>query len=182
MIKEDLKATCKLVVVEILKAYKLFHCFVVGKAQMQWDKIVQEMHCKDPQIGVNGKSHKGLCVQSWLSFQDCIKLHKLTVFPADAAEKQCFYKQQTVKKPQRVTVHQHMSYMGVLNDYLPYLLTVYYYDSSMAVEGTKKSNMPFDEANLAGTILNSVLVTLVNQYNMTHSTLPKVSTCPSTRP
>jgi hypothetical protein len=72
MIKEDLKATRKLMVAATLKAYKLFPCFVIGEAQMQWDKIVHKMHSKDPWIGVNGQSHKGLCVQSWLSFQDCI--------------------------------------------------------------------------------------------------------------
>ncbi len=33
--------------------------------------------------------------------------------------------------------------------------------------------MPFDEADLARIVLNLVLVTWVNQYNMTHSTLPK---------
>jgi hypothetical protein len=59
--------------------------------------------------------------------------------------------------------------MGVLNDYLSYLPTVY--DSSMAIEGTKKSNVPFDETGLAGIILNSVPVTWVNQYNMTQSML-----------
>ncbi len=39
-IKEDLKATHKLAVAETLKAYKLFHFFIVGEAQMQWDKII----------------------------------------------------------------------------------------------------------------------------------------------
>jgi len=151
--------------------YKLFRCFIIGKVQMQWDKIVHEMHSKDPWVGVNGKSHKGLCMHSWLSFQDCIKLHKLTIFPADTTEKQHFYMQQTIKKPQQFTVHQYMSFMGVLNNYLAYLPMVY--DSSMAVEGTKKSNVPFDEADLARIVLNLVLVTWVNQYNMTHSTLPK---------
>ncbi len=77
-----------------------------------------EMHSKDPWIGMNDKSHQDLCMSSWLSFQYCIKLHKLTVFPADAAEKQRFYMQQMVKKPQRVMVHQYMARMGVLNDYL----------------------------------------------------------------
>ena len=43
----------------------------------------------------------------------------------------------------------------------------------MAIEGMKKSNVPFDEADLAGIVLNSVLVTWVNQCNRTHSTLPK---------
>ncbi len=68
--------------------------------------------------------------------------------------------QQAVEKPQQVTVHQYMSCMGVLNDYLAYLLTVY--DSSMAIERMKKSNVPLDEADLARIVLNSVLVTWVN--------------------
>ncbi len=42
----------------------------------------------------------------------------------------------------------------------------------MAVEGTKKGDVPFDEANLAGIILNLVPVSWLNQYNMTHQTLP----------
>jgi hypothetical protein len=43
----------------------------------------------------------------------------------------------------------------------------------MAIEGTKKRNVPFDKADLARVVLNSVLVTWVNQCNMTHSTHPK---------
>jgi hypothetical protein len=58
------------------------------------------MHTKNHWVGVNGKSNKGIRVKSWISFMDCIKLHKLTVFPADAAEKQHYYMQQTIKKPQ----------------------------------------------------------------------------------
>jgi hypothetical protein len=61
--------------------------------------------------------------------------------------------------------------MGVLNDYLAYLPPVY--DSSMAVRGTKKSNVLFNEADLARIVLNLVPVTWVNWYNMTHSMLPK---------
>jgi hypothetical protein len=61
--------------------------------------------------------------------------------------------------------------MGSLNDYLAYLPMVY--DSSMAIAGTKKMNVPFDEANLAGIVLNAVPSSRVNQYNRTHSTLPK---------
>ncbi len=82
------------------KANELFRCFIVGKAQMKWDRIVNEMHSKNPWIGINGKSNKGIHVKSWISFMDCIKLHKLTIFPADAAEKQRYYMQQTIKKPQ----------------------------------------------------------------------------------
>jgi hypothetical protein len=76
---------------------------------------------------------------------DCIELHKFTVFPADAAEKQHYYMQQAIKKPQQVTAHQFVSRMGVLNDYMAYLPTVY--DSLMAIAGTKKMNVQFNEAD-----------------------------------
>jgi hypothetical protein len=170
-LNESLKAKKSFVVDQAQKAYKLFHCFVVGKAQMQWDRIVNKMHTKNPWIGVNSKCNKGICVKSWISFMDCIELHKLTIFPADAAEKQRYNMQQTIKKPQRVTVRQFVSRMGVLNDYLAYLPTVF--NLLMAVAGTKKMNLLFDEANLAGIVLNLVPSSWVNQYNMMHSTLPK---------
>ncbi len=64
-----------------------------------------------------------------------------------------------------------MSHMGVLNDYLAYLPTVF--DSPRAIAGTKKMNVPFHEADLAGIVLNLVPSSWVNQYNMTHSMLPK---------
>jgi hypothetical protein len=138
---------------------------------MQLDRIVNKMHTKNPSIGVNGKSNKEICMKSWISFMDCIELHKLTAFPADAAEKQHYYMQQTIKKPQRVTVCQFVSHMRVLNDYLAYLPTVF--DLLMAIAGTKKMNLPFDVADLAGIVLNLVPSSWVNQYNMMHSMLPK---------
>ncbi len=61
--------------------------------------------------------------------------------------------------------------MGLLNNYLAYLPTVK--DSSMAVANKKKGNVPFDEADLAGIVLKAVPTAWVNQYNLTHSTLPK---------
>jgi hypothetical protein len=120
---------------------------------------------------MNGKSNKGICVKTLIQFMDYIELHKLTVFPADAAEKQHYYMQQTIKNPQRVTAHQFVSCMGVLNDYLAYLPMIF--DSLMAVAGTKKMNVPFNEADLAGIVLNLVPSLWVSQYNMTHSMLPK---------
>ncbi len=88
------------------RAYEMFRLFVVGDQQTQWDKIVQEMHTKDPWIGVDGASHKGIRVRSWSAFLDFIELHKLTIFPVDAAEKQRYYMVQTNNKPQQVKVRQ----------------------------------------------------------------------------
>jgi hypothetical protein len=105
----------------------------------------------------------------WMSFLDCLELHKLTSFSADAAEKQQFYIQQAVRKPQRATVRQHISQMGVLNDYIRHLPTLK--DSSKAVLMTKKGNIHFGKADLAAVVLSSVLMSWQNQYNLNYSTV-----------
>ncbi len=170
-LKKALKAKKDVAVEKAQEAYKLFRCFVVGKAQTNWDRIVNEMHTKNLWVSMNGRPNKGLCMHSWISFMDCIKLHKLTIFLADAAEKQRYYMHQRIKKPQQVTKSQLVSRMGVFNDYLAYLPRVY--DSLMAVADTKKMNVPFDEADLARIVVNTVPSPWVNQYNMMHSMLPK---------
>ncbi len=90
----------------------------------------------------------------WMSFLDCLELHKLMVFSADAAERQRLYIQQAVHKPQRANVRQHVLQMGVLNDYVKHLPTLK--DSSKTVPMTKKGNIPFGEADLAAIVLLSV--------------------------
>jgi hypothetical protein len=40
---------------------------------------------------VNGQVIKGRRPRMWMSFLDCLELHKLTVFSADTAERQLFY-------------------------------------------------------------------------------------------
>ncbi len=89
--KEALKVKKDIAVAEAQKACELFRCFVTGEAQMQWDRIVNKMHTENLWFGMNGKASKCICVRSWIFFMDCIKLHKLTVFPADTTEKQHYY-------------------------------------------------------------------------------------------
>ncbi len=45
---KSLKAKKSFAVEQAQKAYKLFRCFVVGKAQTQLDRIVKKMHTKNP--------------------------------------------------------------------------------------------------------------------------------------
>jgi len=110
-------------------------------------------------------------MRTWKSLTDCIELHKLTVLPADAAEKQRFYVQQVVHKPQRVTIWKYMLRMGVLNDYIAHLPSIFY--SSKAVASTVKGNVIFGDGELASIILASTPQTWQNQYNLTHSTVPE---------
>jgi hypothetical protein len=107
----------------------------------------------------------------WMSFLDCLELHKLTVFSADAAKRQQFYIQQAVRKPQRATVRQHILRMGVLNDYVNHLPILK--ESSKAVPMTKKGNIPFSKADLAAIVLSSVPMLWQNQYNLNHSMVPE---------
>ncbi len=135
------------------------------------------MHERDLWAAVNGQVTEGRHPQTWTSFLDCLELHKLTVFSADAAKRQGFYIQQAVRKPQRATVRQHISRMGVLNDYVKHLPTLN--DSSKAVPTIKKGNIPFGKSDLAAIVLSSVLMSWQNQYNLNHSTLPQSCGRPS---
>jgi hypothetical protein len=150
MLQEAQKAHNK----AIAKTYKQLRNLLSGDAQSQWDCVCREMHEHDLWAAVNGQVTKGMHTRTWMSFLDCLKLHKLTVFSADAAKRQRFYIQQAVRKPQRATVRQHILQMGVLNDYVKQLPTLK--DSSKAVPMMKKGNIPFGKADLAAILLSSV--------------------------
>jgi hypothetical protein len=51
-LNESLKAKKAIAVELAQKAYKLFRCFVVGEGRTHWDRFVNEMHTKNPWIGV----------------------------------------------------------------------------------------------------------------------------------
>ncbi len=170
MLQEAQKAHNK----AIAERYKQLRNLLSGDAQSQWDCVCRMMHKGDSWAGVKGQVTKGRHPRMWMSFQDCLELHKLTVFSADAAKRQRFYIQQAVHKPQRATVQQHILQMGVLNDYVRHLSTLK--DSPKAVPTTKKENIPFGKADLAAMVLASVPMLWQNQYNLNHSMVPK-STC-----
>ncbi len=167
MLQESQKAHDK----AIAKTYEQLKNLLSGDAQSQWDHVCRKMHEHDSWAAVNGQVTKGRHPRMWMSFLDCLELHKLMVFSADAAKRQRFYIQQAVCKPQRATVRQHILQMGVLNDYVKHLPTLK--DSSMSVPTMKKENIPFGKADLAAIVLSSVPMSWQNQYSLNHSTLPK---------
>jgi hypothetical protein len=129
------------------------------------------MHERDSWAGADGERHKERRPKGFKAFLDCLELHKLTVFTADAAKRQRYYIQQGIRKPQRATVRQFISRVEVLNGYLKYLPTLK--NSPKAVATTKKGNIPFEEADLASIMLAALPLTWQNQYNLTHSTVPE---------
>jgi hypothetical protein len=92
----------------IAERYKQLRNLLSGNAQSQWDCFCCEMHKRDSWAAVNGQVTKGRHLRMCMSFLDCLELHKIMVFSADAAERQQFYIQQAVRKPQRATVRQHI--------------------------------------------------------------------------
>jgi hypothetical protein len=108
----------------ITKVYKQLQNLLSGNPQSQWDCFCHKMHKHDPWAGVNGQVTKGRRLQMWMSFQDCLELHKLKVVSADTAKRQQFYIQQAVRKPQMATVRQHILQMGVLNDRVRHFSTL----------------------------------------------------------
>ncbi len=167
MLQEAQKAHDK----AMAKLYKQLRNLLSSNAQSLWDRVCHEMHKCDLGTAVNDQVTKGRHPQTWMSFLNCIELHKLTVFSADAAKRQRFYIQQAECKPQRATVQQHILCMGVLNDYVKHLPTLK--DSSKAVPTTKKGNIPLSKADLAAIVLLSVPMSWQNQYNLNHSTVPE---------
>jgi hypothetical protein len=71
----------------IAKMYKQLRNLLSGDAQSQWDCVCREMHKHDSWAAVNGQVTKGRCPRMWTSFLDCLELHKLMVFSADAAKR-----------------------------------------------------------------------------------------------
>ncbi len=100
MLREAQKAQDK----AIAESYKQLRNLLSGNAQSQWDHVCRKVLEHDLWAAVNGQVTKGSLPRTWMSFLDCLKLHKLTVFSADAAKRQRFYIQQAVRKPQRATV------------------------------------------------------------------------------
>jgi hypothetical protein len=87
MLQEAQKAHDK----TIAESYEQLRNLLSGDAQSQGDCVCREMHKCDSWAGVNSQVTKGRRPRMWMSFRDCLELHKLTVFSADAAKRQRFY-------------------------------------------------------------------------------------------
>jgi len=75
----------------VAATYELLRNLLASKPQTQWDRVIREMHERDLWAGPNGKKHNGKQPKGYKAFLDCLELHKLTVFSADAAKKQRYH-------------------------------------------------------------------------------------------
>jgi hypothetical protein len=84
--------------------YELFRKDLKEDPELQWDRIVDDMHSKDPWEDLKGVKHEGICRKLSLSLWECIDFHKLTVYSINAAERQRFYMLCNLKKPTQSSI------------------------------------------------------------------------------
>ena len=81
MLQESQKAHNK----AVTKSYEQPWNLLSGDVQSQWDRVCRKMHERDLWAAVNCQVTKGRRLRTWMSFMDCLELHRFTV--TDAAEK-----------------------------------------------------------------------------------------------
>jgi hypothetical protein len=151
--------------------YDLFRKTLKEDPELQWDRIVSDMHTKDPWEDLKGAKHDGIRGKSSKSLWECIDFHKRTIYSIDAAEQQRLYILCHLKKPAKSSIRAHVTRMETLNKYLEQLPTIK--NSPMAVASTEYGNVPFNESTLASIILSHLPVAWRNQYNLTHTIVPE---------
>ncbi len=151
--------------------YELFRKGLKEDPELQWDRIVDDMHTKDPWEDLKGAKHDGLRRKSSASLWECVDFHKLTVYSIDAAERQRFYMLCNLKKPAKSSIRAHVTQMETLNKYLGLLPTIK--NSPQAVASTELGNVPFNEMTPASIILNPLPVAWRIQYALTHTLVPE---------
>jgi hypothetical protein len=151
--------------------YDLFRKTLKEDPELQWDRIVDDMHSKDPWEDLRGYKYNGLRRKSVASLWDCIDFHKLTVYSVDAAERQRFYMLCNLKKPAKSSIRSHVTRMETLNKYLGLLPTIK--NSPQAVASTELGNVPFNETTLASIVLSHLPVAWRTQYALTHALVPE---------
>ncbi len=162
LIKAEANETAKVGLV-----YELFRKGLKEDPELQWDRIVDDMHAKDPWEDLKGAKHDGLRRKSSASLWECIDFHKLTVYSIDAAERQRFYMLCNLKKPAKSSIQAHVTRMATLNKYLGLLPTIK--NSPQAVASMELGNVPFNETTLASITLNHLPVAWRIQYALTHT-------------
>ena len=140
------------------------------EARITWERIVEQQIGTTPWTDLKGKKHTKVQLKTKKSFDDCVTHHLLTYFGSDAADRQKYYINNYLKKPQRVTVRAFFTRVEQLNSYIKLLPGLY--NSPMASPATKPVE-PFDEADLACQLLRMCPESWQDQYNLAQETVPQ---------
>jgi len=170
-VEGDLKKAKAHETMEVGLVYVLFRKTLKEDPKLQWDRIVDDMHAKDPWEDLRGVRYIGLRRKSYASLWECINFHKLTVYSVDAAERQRFYMLCNLRKPIKSSIRSHVTWMETLNKYLGLLPTIK--NSPQAVASTELGNVPFNETTLVSILLTHFPAAWRAQYALTHVLVPE---------
>jgi hypothetical protein len=167
----ELKKAGALESVKVGLVYDLFRKTLKEDPELQWDRIINDMHGKDPWEDLRGAKHDCLCRKLVASLWECINFHKLTVYSVDTAERQRFYMLCNLKKPAKSIIRSHVTGMETLNKYLGLLPTIK--NSLQAVASMELGNVPFNKTMLVSIVLSHLPAAWRNQYALTHALVPE---------
>ena len=97
------KETCESLITQV---FQLYSNLLTEEARRPWSKILGEQIEVTPWTDLFGVEHTKEQKKSWQSFMDCVAFRLLTVLQSDAAETQCFYISNGLKKPNQVSIRQ----------------------------------------------------------------------------
>jgi len=89
---------------KVATVYDLFCKTLKEDPELQWDRIMKDMHSKDPWEDLKGIKHGGIRRRSSKSLWECIDFHKHKVYSIDAAEQQRLYIRCHLEKPARSSI------------------------------------------------------------------------------
>jgi hypothetical protein len=151
------------------KPFKLYGNLLSDEARQPWDKIIQTRVTHAPWEDIKGVTHTETPTKTWDSFQECVTFHLQKVFRMDAGETLKYCITNTLKKPNRVLIHQFFVRVEQLNSYLKTLPCLYY---SPSTNQAMKKVLPWDAANIATHLLRMCPAKWQTQYNLTENTTP----------
>jgi hypothetical protein len=108
------------------KMFTFYSNLLSPESKYSWNKIVGKQTESDPFIDLQGDSLESPRGTSCKSFNNCIMVHLLTVFPINAAEQEKYYISNVLKKPQRINVRQFVRQVEQLNAFIPQMPCFYY--------------------------------------------------------
>ncbi len=146
------------------KMFAFYLNLLSPESKCAWNKIFSKQMGSNPFVNLQGISLEGPRGMSFMSFNDCVMFHLLTVFPINAAEQEKYYVTNVLKKPQRIEVHHFVRRVEQLNAYIAQMPCFYYSPHTTAC--TKPKNVPFTEAELGAHVLRMCPLQWQDQYNM----------------
>jgi len=101
---------------KVATVYDLFCKTLKEDPEQQRDRIMKDMHIKDPWEDLKSIKHGGICRRLSKSLWECIDFHKRTVYSIDAVEQQRLYILCHLKKPARSSIQAHVTRMETLTN------------------------------------------------------------------